>query len=92
MPASAVPASNVRPLPKNAGEFAGLAKARGWSQMEAVKWARSMMGELTEKAVKDWTEDDYTLLVRRFHEWTAQEASQAWNGMPPATAENTREV
>src|SRR3990167_6110701 len=90
MPAPAAPAS--KPMPKNAGEFAGLAKARGWSQMEAVKWARSMMGELTEKAVKDWTEDDYALLVRRFHEWTAQETSQAWSGMPPATAENTRDV
>jgi len=51
-----------------------------------------VMSELVEKAVKDWTEDDYGMLVRRFHEWTAQEASNAWSGTPAATAENTREV
>ena len=90
MPTSAVPAS--KPMPKNTGEFASLAKARGWSQMDTVKWARSVISELVEKAVKDWTEDDYALLIRRFHEWTAQKAAQAWNGMPPAAAENTREV
>ena len=79
-------------MPKNAGEFASLAKDHGWSQMETVKWARSVMSELVEKAVKDWTEDDYGMLVRRFHEWTAQETAQVWNDMKPATAENTREV
>ena len=100
MPASAVPASSgaakaTQAVPKpqgNAGEFASLAKDHGWSQADTVKWARAVASELTEKAVKDWTEDDYGMLVRRFHEWTAQETAQAWSGMPPATAENTREV
>src|SRR3990167_2531604 len=80
------------PMPKNAGEFASLAKNHGWSQMDTVKWARSMMSELNEKPVKDWTEDDYAVLIRRFHEWTAQEAERAWTGTPPATAEDTRPV
>jgi len=96
MPASAIPASKatqaVTKPPLNASEFARLAKDHGWSQADAVKWARSVMSELVEKAVKDWTEDDYGMLVRRFHEWTAQETAQVWNDMKPATAENTREV
>jgi hypothetical protein len=74
---AAAKASRTAPMPQtvagHAGEFTALAKSRGWSQMETVQWARSVMSELVDKPVKNWSEEDYAVLLRRLKEWSGQE-------------------